>query len=389
MRSAIGPRVDDGTVAVEARRRPNWIRRHVMFLVGLDAGAAVAATGVARLVRFGTEPVELLVRSVSIPYSLFAVLLVPTWLCVLALGRCYDVGPFASAVRSRQVVRAGANFMAVVAVVYFVLQVKNLGRGFLALAVTFAVGFSLVLRAATVRYLRNRRREGRGVRRALVVGSRPTVAAVVRRLELRRGAELRAIGACVPDPGTPMAVNERDLPIHGGLDDVLPAIEASGADAVVLTGSLANGRIQRLTWALERTGIDVFVVPALTQQAVDLDIRPVAGLPLVYVNEGRAPLDLGEASFKGDPGQDGHNGAPRTNGSAATNGAAARNGASANGSANATTANGTATTKAPANGANGTASAGGSGAEGDGLRGVTPRSTAYAGRRPAKATAHR
>jgi CoA-binding domain len=323
VRSATGPRVNDGTVAVEARQRPGWIRKHVFFLVALDATAAVAATAIARYVRFGAEPAELLVRTWSVPYSLLGVILVPTWLVVLALGRCYDVGPFGTGVRLRRVIRAGANFMALVAVTYFVLQVENLRRGFLAVAVTLAVVFTLAFRALARRYLRAARREGRAVRRALVVGTRPTVAAVIRRLGRRRGIELRPVGACVPDPDRPLLVNERDVTLHGGLDDVLPAINASGADAVVLTGSVAQGRVQRLAWALEGTGIDVFVVPALAQQPVDLDVRPVAGLPLVYVNQG-------------------HSSAPRSQpvpaGAASTADGVATNGATVSGNGNATEA---------------------------------------------------
>jgi hypothetical protein len=110
---------------------------------------------------------------------------------------------------------------------------------------------------------------------------------VVRRLGLRRGSELLPVGACVPDPDHSLVVNGRELPVHGTIDDVLAATEASQADAVVLTGSLAHGRVQRLTWALEGTGVDVFVVPALAHHAVELDVRPVAGLPLVYVDQGR------------------------------------------------------------------------------------------------------
>jgi hypothetical protein len=261
-------------------------------LVGLDASGALLATVVARYVRFGAEHAELMVRSVTIPYSLLAVAIVPTWLAVLALGRCYDIGPFGTGTGPRRVIRAGANFMAVAAVAYYVLQVENLRRGFLAVAVVMAVVSSLALRILAARYLRARRREGRGRRRALVVGSRPTVAAVVRRLALRRGAELTPVGACVPDPDRPLVVNERPVPLHGGLDDVLPAVHASGADVVVLTGSQAHGRVQRLAWALEGTGVDVFVVPALAQRAVELDVRPVAGLPLVYVNQGRRPVPL-------------------------------------------------------------------------------------------------
>lgn len=289
MGSVHGPRADDGTVIVEARRRPRWIRRHVQLLVGLDAAAAALATVAARFVRFGVEPAELMVRSVTIHYTHLAIAIVPTWLAVLALARCYDVGPFGTGVRRRQVVRAGANFLAVVAVVYFVLQVENLRREFLGMAVILAVAFTLVFRALAARSLRARRRQGSGRRRALVVGSRATVATVVRRLALRRGAELWPVAACVPDPSAPLLVNERELPVLGGLDDVLQAVSSAGADAVVVTGSLANARVQRLTWALEGTGIDVFVVPAVAQQAVELDVRPVAGLPLVYVNQGHGP----------------------------------------------------------------------------------------------------
>ena len=323
MGSVYGPRADDGTVTTEARRRPRWIRRHVQLLVGLDAAAAALATAAARYVRFGVEPAELVVRDVTIHYTYLAIAIVPTWLAVLAAGRCYDVGPFGTGVRLRRVVRAGANFLAVVAVVYFVLQVENLRREFLGMAVTLAVAFTLVFRALAARSLGARRREGGGRRRALVVGSRSTAATVVRRLALRRGAELSPVGACVPDPGTPLMVNERELPVLGGLDDVLDAVAASGADAVVVTGSLASGRVQRLTWALEGTGIDIFVVPALTHQAVELDVRPVAGLPLVYVNQGHVPPLVATGETIDGAGDGVLSGAPGTAAaSPATNGTA-------------------------------------------------------------------
>jgi hypothetical protein len=41
--------------------------------------------------------------------------------------------------------------------------------------------------------------------------------------------------------------------------------------------------VRSLVWKVEGSGIDVFVVPTLTQRAGH-DIRPVAGLPLVYVD---------------------------------------------------------------------------------------------------------
>lgn len=354
MGSVDGPRIDDGTGQAGGRRRPRWVRQHVLTLVALDATAAIAATTVARYARFGSEPAELLVRTVTIPYSLLAVAIVPTWLAVLAVGRCYDVGPFGTGVRFRQVIRAGANFMAVIAVAYYVLQVENLRRGFLAVAAVLAVAFSLGLRALAARWLRERRRAGQRTRRALVVGSRPTVIAVVRRLGLRRHTGLRPVGACVPEPDRPLIVNEKQVPVFGGLDDVLAALTASEADAVVLTGSLAGGKVQRLTWALEGTGIDVLVVPALAHQAVELDVRPVAGLPLVYVNQGHVQPDLlppMPVPVAASP--------PASNG-AALNGAATSNGAATGVAAT----NGAATGGPATNGAN----IGGAATNGTGVR---------------------
>ncbi len=259
------------------------------------------------------------------------------------------------------------------------------------------------------------------------MGSRSTAATVVRRLALRRGAELSPVGACVPDPGAPLMVNERELPVLGGLDDVLDAVAASGADAVVITGSLPSGRVQRLTWALEGTGIDMFVVPALTHQAVELDVRPVAGLPLVYVNQGHVPPLVAAGGDRGgrrrrpvgrtrrrgrEPGHERHgpcralapspngahpmgNGTPTTgatasgvtNGAAATSGAAPTNGAAAtNGAAPAigASANSAAQTSGVTNGAaatNGTAANGAAPTNGAAANGVTANGRAPTGGR--------
>ena len=153
------------------------------------------------------------------------------------------------------------------------------------MAVTLAVAFTLVFRALAGR-LQARRRQGRaGAGRSSWAHGR----------RWRRSCAAWLCGAAAScgrwrracRPGRPAAGQRSELPVLGGLDDVLQAVTSAGADAVVVTGSLANARVQHLTWALEGTGIDVFVVPAVAHQAVD-STRPVAGLPLVYVNQGHA-----------------------------------------------------------------------------------------------------
>jgi FlaA1/EpsC-like NDP-sugar epimerase len=285
--SAFGPRVngDGSRTLTGAPPRPDWHRRQVTLLAVLDAVAVGAATVLANVWNFGLEPAQLEIRSVSIPYVALALATVPTWLAVLAVTGAYDVGPFGKpAGEYGRVVRAGANFLAVVAVAYFVVHVENLTRGFLAATVPLAVVFTLALRVVARWRLRVRQAQGQVVRRAVVVGSRRSVGDVVRHLGEHPRGGLVVVGACVPGPVEPMLAAGSAVPVLGGTDAVLSAVQRAGADVVIFTGSLALGRVRSLAWKVEGSGIDVFVVPALTQRTDQLDVRPVAGLPLLHVD---------------------------------------------------------------------------------------------------------
>jgi FlaA1/EpsC-like NDP-sugar epimerase len=266
--------------------RSDWLRRQTVLLVAVDAAAAAAATTLAKLWNFGLGPAQLEVRSVTIPYIALVGATVPTWLAVLAVTGAYDVGPFGSVTNELgRVVRAGANFLAVVAVAYFVLHLEKLARGFLVVTVPLAVILTLGARAVVRWRVGVWRNRGLTVRRAIVVGSRRSVGDIVRHLGEHPGSGLVVVGACVPGPVEPMLAADGAVPVLGGTDAVLGALQRSGADTVIFTGSLALGRVRSLVWKVEGTGVDVFVMPALTQRAAELDVRPVAGLPLLHVDQ--------------------------------------------------------------------------------------------------------
>ncbi len=274
-------------------RRPLWLRQHVWLLVALDALAAGLAGGTSRLVTFGVDgPAELPIRSITIPYSLIALAAIPTWLVVLAVAGAYDVGPFGAPSREAgKVVRAGATFLALIAVAYFVLHLERLGRGFLAPIVPLAVGFTLATRVVARLVLRERRQRGHAFRRAVVVGSRSRVDDLVRHLADHRFGGLEPVAACVPGERTPVTYDGRDVPVLGGTEAVLAAVEQSGADSVVVAGNLEPGEMRSLAWSLEGSGVDVLVVPTLAEQELLIEARPVAGLPLLYVDIVPAPVD--------------------------------------------------------------------------------------------------
>jgi hypothetical protein len=78
--------------------------------------------------------------------------------------------------------------------------------------------------------------------------------------------------------------NGYDIPILGQPADALAALARIDADLLIVTGRMAAGELRALSWALEGTGVEMLVAPSVPQLAKVLDIRPVAGLPLLYVD---------------------------------------------------------------------------------------------------------
>lgn len=284
VRWAARRRTPQHLTAAALATRFGWWRQHVAQLVLLDAVAVTAATVASRVLSFGFDPAELEVRNITIPYLALAVAIVPAWLAILAMTGCYDVGPFgATTTRIRCVVRAGANLLAVVAVAYYILHLEHLARGFFATLVPLAVGFTIALRPLARAHLRARRLSGYATRRAVVAGSRGAVGQVITHATENPTAGLVPIAACVPGDPHRIATTAGDIPVVGGSDDVLDALRATAADTLIVAGGLPPGRVRSLAWELEGSGIDVLVVPAAAPGS-RLDVRPVADLPLVYLD---------------------------------------------------------------------------------------------------------
>ena len=77
------------------------------------------------------------------------------------------------------------------------------------------------------------------------------------------------------------------VPVHAGRE-VVPLVRELRADTVAVCGSASTepGELRRLAWQLEGTGVDLVVAPQLTDIAGPrVHIRPVEGLPLLYVEE--------------------------------------------------------------------------------------------------------
>jgi exopolysaccharide biosynthesis polyprenyl glycosylphosphotransferase len=184
----------------------------------------------------------------------------------------------------RRILNAGVCLTAVVAIVSFASH-ADLARGYVVLALPILTTLDLIARFGLRKRLHRSRRQGNCMLKVVVVGH-PDVAADLA-AELRRESHhgLSVVAACVVGPEQPTEID--GIPVIGGLGNVTTAVQQFGADtvAVLACPEMSGARLRDLAWALEKTGTDLCVAPALLDVAGPrTTIRPAAGLPLLHMD---------------------------------------------------------------------------------------------------------
>ena len=275
-----------------ARDSAAWTRAYLWRAAVGDFTCAVAAGVLAIQARFvsqGSQPAGYLVLTGVLPLL---------WVAAIALAGGYD--PRFIGVGSdefRRIFNAIVSLTAAVAIVSYGFKL-DIARGYVALAMPSAALFDLTMRYWLRKHLHSRRIIGQCLRRVVVVGHGPAVAELANMLQRSIYHGMSIVGACLADTDRPSAIAE--IPVFGGLDSVSEAIESYGADTVaVLSCPEMNGvRLRELGWALEETGTELCVASALLDVAGPrTTIRPIAGLPLLHVDQ--AELGGGKRLIKG------------------------------------------------------------------------------------------
>jgi exopolysaccharide biosynthesis polyprenyl glycosylphosphotransferase len=256
----------------------------VRSLAALDAVVVAMAVLGGYFARFGLEPPQ----GAEIPYAVVSPGLIVAWLLSLKALRCYDDRVLGyGADEYRRVAAASLRLAGGVAIAGYIADV-GVARGFL--AISFAVGTPalLVARYAARKSLHRARTRGQGwSRRVLVVGDIPHVLELVHTLRREPYTGYQVVGACIPDALlAPVPQRLGDVPVVGSFRAIVDASTAIGADTIAVTasGELTAGKLRRLGWQLEGTGIGLVMAPALTDVAGPrIHTRPVAGLPLIHV----------------------------------------------------------------------------------------------------------
>lgn len=266
----------------------SWRRGYVATLLLADGAAVTIGALVAQLLRFDTVDATARPSGAMISYFGIAFLLAPVWVLALALGGVYEPRRLgAGSEEYRRIFDSSVRLLAGIAIIALVLKL-DLARGFVALALPLATAFTVTGHYVARQWLFARRARGACVQRVLVVGHEHQAADLVRHLRRASHAGLSVVGACVPSGGSTLDVDGVAVPVLGGPERILDALARCGADTVAVADhdTLRNGALRRLGWSLEGSGVDLLVAPTVTDVAGPrIAIRPVAGLPLLHVEE--------------------------------------------------------------------------------------------------------
>jgi exopolysaccharide biosynthesis polyprenyl glycosylphosphotransferase len=261
------------------------------MLVLIDLFSACGAVAVALFLHSVLPRYHTSIHDVPI-FATYAVTLPIAWVGIIALNRAYQsrfVG--VGATEFQLVFRAFWHVAALVAFVAYAAKAES-ARAVVLTALPLTLAFDLIGRYVARKWLHRRRANGRSMTAVLAVGGAASVAAFTAMVRRDRYAGLQVIGACLPNDQVMAAdaaalLADLEVPVFGDVDSVLPAVRASGAHTVaVLSGELSADKLRWVSWQLEGTDTDLVVSPGLTEVAgTRLHIQPVAGLPLLHVEE--------------------------------------------------------------------------------------------------------
>jgi exopolysaccharide biosynthesis polyprenyl glycosylphosphotransferase len=268
------------------RRVPTWHRVYVVALVLLDFFGALLGDLTSILV-FESKAESGL--STSELFRLIAYVLLPLgWVVVLWAHGCYDRRYLGVGTDEfKRALRASWTIVAVVAFLAFA-QKRNLSRMTVGVALLGGLLYILLLRYLARSILHViRSRSGLAVHRMLLVGTLPETLEVHAAITRNPSSGLVPVAISLTEGYTRRNGRGAPVPVYAGRD-VASLIAEHNADTIAVCGNAGSqpGELRRLAWQLEGTGVDLVVAPQLTDIAGPrVHIRPVEGLPLLYVEE--------------------------------------------------------------------------------------------------------
>jgi exopolysaccharide biosynthesis polyprenyl glycosylphosphotransferase len=238
----------------------------------------------------------------DVDYAAVAALITAIWLALLGNAHSYDIRVLGvGSEEFKRIATASFQTFGAVAIVSYVFKLE-VARGFVAVAMPVGLVLLLAARIMTRTLIRRQRTVGRSSHQVLVIGDPDGLEELCAQLAREPHAGFRVVAALIVSPDEPAASGVRSggrseldlqrlaklgIPFRRLEGSVVAAARRYDADTVAVTARGAGQhRVRRIAWELEGSSIDLVVAPAVTDVAGPrITVRPVAGLPLLYVDE--------------------------------------------------------------------------------------------------------
>ncbi|ORA46307.1 UDP-phosphate galactose phosphotransferase [Mycolicibacterium chubuense] len=290
--TAVNDRLDVAAniVAIPAKA-PAWQRGYARRLVVLDALGVLLAVGLAQWLRFGGLTGEV-TTSPYLDYPVVSAALVVVWTLALTINHSRSPRVIGSGVEEYRRVWLGTLAVFGGVAIFSMLFKLEIARGYLMIALPAGIAILVLIRwLARQVVVQARRKHGRCITRVLVVGSASAVRDLTSSLARDPRSAYEVVGACIPGPAPRTQIDVPGvgaIPTFGDESNVVGAVTATSSNAVAVTATeRLDGRgIRDLSWELEKLDIDLLVAPGVVDIAGPrLQMRPVAGLPLIHVEK--------------------------------------------------------------------------------------------------------
>lgn len=262
--------------------------RRLAFLVfALDAAIILVANWLALLGRANlaifpeANDTAMLVQPI-------ATLIVIAWLGTLIASDSYNTERLGLGFTEyKAVLSASASVGSLVAIVAFLFKYP-LSSGYYLLLFSSGTLLLLVGRYFLRRALHWARRKGHLGANVLLVGNPSNIDELTKVLRRESWLGYAPVGALTYNRA---GVTSDDLPVVGEPSDLLRCVRETKASVVLFVEGAfpRSADFRRAAWDLEDSHVQMVVVPALTDvSAQRLEVRPTAGLPLVYLEPPQA-----------------------------------------------------------------------------------------------------
>jgi exopolysaccharide biosynthesis polyprenyl glycosylphosphotransferase len=270
---------------------PAWQQGYARRLAAVDALGVVSAIGLAHWVRFsalsGMAPTYQ-----YMDYTVVSIAIAVSWLLALSIIRSRSPRVIGSGAEEyRRVLLATLAVFGGVAIISMLFKLE-IARGYLMIALPTGIVLLIFIRWVARRVVvRARHKHGRCITRVLIVGNAPAVCDLTKSLAREPRSEYEVVGACIPGPVIRTKLDipgVGTIPTFGDESNVVGAVTATNSHAVAVTATeRLDGRgFRDLSWELEKLDVDLLVAPGVVDVAGPrLQMRPVAGLPLIHVEK--------------------------------------------------------------------------------------------------------